>query len=73
MAKLSVPIIVDWESIKDYLNKHDIVEVIRCKGCKHSIDYYGDGECYCRRPGRALDYKGQKWDGYCDAGERREE
>ena len=35
MAKMSVPILVDWESIKDHLAKSDIVEVIRCKECKH--------------------------------------
>lgn len=33
MAKTSIPILVDWESIKDYLGKADIVEVIRCKEC----------------------------------------
>lgn len=33
MAKTSIPILVDWESIKDYLGKANIVEVIRCKEC----------------------------------------
>lgn len=33
MAKTIIPILVDWESIKDYLGKADIVEVIRCKEC----------------------------------------
>lgn len=33
MAKMSIPILVDWESIKDYLAKSDIVEVVRCKDC----------------------------------------
>lgn len=35
MAKMSIPILVDWESIKDYLEKADIVEVIRCKDCEY--------------------------------------
>jgi hypothetical protein len=33
-------------------------EIIQCKDCKHSIDFYGDGECYCRRPNRELDWIG---------------
>lgn len=37
MAKLYVPILVDWESIKNYMETHDIVEVVRCKDCKHRI------------------------------------
>ena len=35
MAKMSIPILVDWESIKDHMAKSDIVEVIRCKNCKY--------------------------------------
>ena len=41
MAKMSVPILVDWESIKDHLAKSDIVEVIRCKDCK----WFNQGYC----------------------------
>lgn len=57
MAKMSIPILVDWESIKDYLDKSDIVEVIRCKDCikkplciiyRETNDEYG----YCAWAGR---------------------
>lgn len=47
-------------------------EIIQCKDCKHSIDFYGDGECYCRRPNRELDWIGD-WNFYCGCAERREE
>jgi len=33
MAKMSIPIVIDCEAVKDYLAKADIVEVIRCKEC----------------------------------------
>lgn len=45
MAKMSVPILVDWESIKDHLAKSDIVEVIRCKDCIHFCKARSDDEC----------------------------
>ena len=47
-------------------------EIIQCKDCKHSIDFYGDGECYCRRPNRELDWIGD-WNFYCGCAERQEE
>lgn len=50
----------------------DAVEVIRCKDCKYSIDFYDDGDCYCRRPNRALEWVGD-WDFYCKAAERRQD
>lgn len=48
------------------------VEVIRCKYCKYSIDFYDEGDCYCRRPDRGLEWVGD-WDFYCKAAERRED
>lgn len=35
MAQMHVPILVDWDDIKDYMAKSDIVKVVRCKDCKH--------------------------------------
>ena len=34
MAQIHVPILVNWDDIKDYMAKSDIVEVVRCKDCK---------------------------------------
>lgn len=45
-------------------------EIVRCRDCKYSIDFYDDGECYCRRPNRELDWTGD-WNFYCGAAERR--
>lgn len=33
MAKLTVPIVIDWDDIKDHLEQHDIVKIVRCKKC----------------------------------------
>lgn len=46
----------------------DAVPVIRCRECKHSVDYYNDGECYCKREN--LDYIGN-WNYYCAYSKRR--
>ena len=35
MARLHVPILIDWDDIKDHMAKADIIPVIRCKDCKH--------------------------------------
>ena len=35
MPKFHVPILVDWNDIKDHMAKLDIVEVVRCKDCKY--------------------------------------
>ncbi len=35
IAKVTVPIVVDIDSIRTYLEQYDIVEVVRCKDCKH--------------------------------------
>ena len=65
MAKTSIPILVDWESIKDYLGKADIVEVTRCKECikkplcmiyRETNDDYG----YCAWAGRRTDARKEK-------------
>lgn len=65
-TQLTVPIIVDWEAIKDYLTKSDIVEVVRCKDCKHRQQYECDnimlGGTKC----------GVTDDWFCADGERKE-
>lgn len=68
MAEMSIPIIVDWESIKDHLAKADIVEVIRCKECKwHKPKYPGE------RP-TCLIYLGDWHDyDYCSRAERKQD
>lgn len=43
MANLTVPIVVDMEGIKEYLESGNLVEVVRCKDCKHFLDL-SDGE-----------------------------
>lgn len=67
MAEMSIPIIVDWESIKDYLKKADIVEVIRCKDCKKYFPKTEERDSYCPFVGRI----GLEPDGYCAWAERR--
>lgn len=42
-------------------------EIIWCKDCRYSIDEYGDGECYCKRPSRELVWIGKRWDFFCAA------
>jgi len=34
-AKLKVPILLEWKDIEAYMAQYDIVEVVRCKDCKH--------------------------------------
>lgn len=69
MAEMSIPIIVDWESIKDYLEKADIVEVIRCKDCKKYFPKTEERDSYCPFVGRI----GLEPDGYCAWAERKPE
>jgi len=40
MAEMKIPIVVDIEEIKEYLNSNDIVKVVRCKDCKYYKSYY---------------------------------
>lgn len=48
----------------------DVVEVVRCKDCKHSVDYYDEGDCYCSNPKWGLMYFGGSWEFYCADAER---
>lgn len=45
-------------------------QIIRCKDCKHSVDYYHDGDCYCSNPKWGLKYFGGSWEFYCADAER---
>lgn len=72
MANLSVPILVDWESIKDYMAKSDIVVVVRCKDCKWWNAYYR--ECQSPNWNTGTDeYIVQPAGCFCSWGERKEE
>ena len=46
-------------------------EVIRCKDCRHGVDYYHEGDCYCSNPKWGLTYFGGSWEFYCADAERR--
>lgn len=74
-ANLTVPIIIDWKAIEEYLAQHDIVEVVRCKDCKHLFDGEHNANC-C-----AVLMEKAKWiteitvdeNGYCYDGKRRDD
>ena len=51
----------------------DAIEIVRCKDCKYAIDYYGDGDIYCKRPFQMLDYHDNNPDWFCAAGERKDD
>ena len=64
MASLTVPILVDMDKIRAYLEQNDIVEVVRCRECKH----WNDEDHWCNiRDSYGWDYKP---DDYCSYGER---
>ncbi len=46
-------------------------EIIRCKDCRHGVDYYHEGNCYCSNPKYGLMYFGGSWEFYCADAERR--
>lgn len=79
MAKLTVPIVIDWDDIKNYVEQHDIVEIVRCKYCKH-FGYYKTSFTAsftnAEIPGCFKDginrWREVKESGFCDMGERRE-
>ena len=59
------------ETLPSALPTVDAVPVVRCKDCKHSVDEYDDGECYCDYE-KDLRYI-KDWDHYCSWAERKEE
>lgn len=46
-------------------------EIVRCKDCRHGVDYYHEGDCYCSNPKWGLTYFGGSWEFYCADAERR--
>lgn len=68
MAQMHVPILVDWDDIKDYMAMSDIVEVVRCKDCKHYDPYDSTERFYCY-----YGIDGCLPNDYCSYGERRED
>lgn len=46
-------------------------EIIRCRDCRYSTDFYQDGCCYCKIPSEEMRYIGEGWDFYCADAERR--
>lgn len=57
-------------------DSHDlrkVGELVRCAECKHSIDFYQDGQTYCRRPEKEMSWIEEGSNFYCGAGERKED
>ena len=52
------------------LLKNGYTEIIHCRNCKYSIDEYNDGDCYCKKPHKALEWIGD-WNFFCASAERR--
>ena len=68
-VKLTVPILVDWESIENYMAQHDVVKVVRCRDCRYwgLTNFIGEPAGWCGRQ-----EKSRNPDWYCADGERRE-
>ena len=62
---MNIPILVEWELIKDYMALHDIVQVVRCEDCKHRNLENNVWTCVFGLPSGP--------DGYCSYGEREKE
>lgn len=48
-------------------------ELVRCAECKHSIDFYQDGQTYCCRPEKEMSWIEEGSSFYCGAGARKED
>lgn len=46
-------------------------EIIHCRDCRYSIDFYQDGCCYCKRPSKEMRYIEEGYGFYCAGAERR--
>lgn len=75
---LTVPILLKWKDVEAYMNQHDIVEVVRCKDCKHFE--YNHWEKVNGVPLIVAHEICKRWgdgcktseDGFCFIGERKE-
>lgn len=75
---LTVPILLKWKDVEAYMNQHDIVEVVRCKDCKHFEYNHWEkvngvplivAHEICKRWGDGCK---TREDGFCFIGERKE-
>ena len=64
--------VCDYAREIDALPSADVVEVVRCKDCRHGDDYYHEGDCYCLNPKWGLRYFGGSWEFYCADAERKD-
>ena len=46
-------------------------EIIHCRDCRYSTDFYQDGCCYCKMPSKEMRYIEEGWGFYCAGAERR--
>jgi len=66
MAQMNIPILVNWDDIKDHMAKSDIVEVVRCKDCKYNCFNAEAGIAKC-----CMFHAKTNLFGFCYLGERR--
>lgn len=67
-VKLTVPILLEWKDIEAYMAQHDIVEVVRCKDCKHN-----PSETWFECPMSHLNENQRPETAWCWKGERRDD
>lgn len=48
--------LIDVATFHESIPAADVVDVVRCKDCKHCFDAHNDGLMYCMRPIAASDY-----------------
>ena len=72
-TNLTVPIILNWKDIEAYMAQNDIVEVVRCKDCKHLFDGEHNANCceVLMRKAKWLTEIAVDMNWHCADGERR--
>lgn len=69
MAELTIPIVVNWDDIKDRMSKGNIVEVIRCKDCRH----WFEGTCFVESDSEYDDFNYDRDENdFCSRAEKKE-